>query len=118
MNMADVAVGVGRVALEAMAMEKPVIIAGEAGFMGILNMQNFGEAKRHNFSGRDSVMKTDATNMAKSIIELLNDQELRKQLGLFGRQVVAKHFSIEVMTDEVLKVYHQVIEGDNNGFDR
>ncbi len=118
MNMADVAVGVGRVALEAMAMEKPVIIAGEAGFMGILNPDNFEMAKKHNFSGRGSSMRTDADNIAKSIKELLSDIELRKKLGTFGRQEVAKYFSIETMTDEVLNVYHQVIEEGKNELNR
>ncbi|WP_296970321.1 glycosyltransferase family 4 protein [Tepidanaerobacter sp. EBM-38] len=118
MNMADVAVGVGRVALEAMAMEKPVIIAGEAGFMGILSPDNFEIAKKHNFSGRGSNMRTDADNIAKSIKELLGDIELRKKLGAFGRQKVAKYFSIETMTDEVLNVYHQVIEEGKNELNR
>ncbi|MDD4570856.1 MAG: glycosyltransferase family 4 protein [Tepidanaerobacteraceae bacterium] len=113
MNMADVAVGVGRVALEAMAMEKPVIIAGEAGFMGILSSENFHVAKKHNFSGRGSEMKSDAANLANAIKELLKDLDHRKELGTFGRQEVRKYFSIETMTDEVLKVYHQVIEEVN-----
>jgi len=114
MNMADVAVGVGRVALEAMAMEKPVIIAGEAGFMGILGPENFKVAMKHNFSGRGANMKTDALSIAEAIKTLLSDAELRKKLGAFGRQEVAKHFSIETMTDEVLRVYHQVIEEVKN----
>jgi len=114
MNMADVAVGVGRVALEAMAMEKPVIIAGEAGFMGILGPENFKMAMKHNFSGRGANMKTDALNIADSIKTLLSDAQLRKKLGTFGRQEVARYFSIETMTDEVLEVYHQVIKEDKN----
>ncbi|NLZ54614.1 MAG: glycosyltransferase family 4 protein [Thermoanaerobacteraceae bacterium] len=118
MNMADVAVGVGRVALEAMAMEKPVIIAGEAGFMGILGPENFTMAMKHNFSGRGADKKTDASNIAEAIKTLLSDAELRKKLGTFGRQEVAKYFSIETMADEVLKVYHQVIEEDNNELNR
>jgi len=114
MNMADVAVGVGRVALEAMAMEKPVIIAGEAGFMGILRPENFETAMKHNFSGRGANMKTNASNIAEAINNLLADAQLRQKLGNFGRQAVVRHFSIETMTDEVLKVYHQVIEEVNN----
>jgi glycosyltransferase involved in cell wall biosynthesis len=110
MNTADVAVGVGRVALEAMAMEKPVIIAGEAGFMGVLTSENFEKARSHNFSGRGSPMKTDAENMAKAVKELLRDGQLRKELGVFGRKMVRDNFSIEIMTEDILKVYHQVIE--------
>jgi glycosyltransferase involved in cell wall biosynthesis len=113
MKMADVAVGVGRVALEAMAMEKPVIIAGEAGFMGVLTPENFERARRHNFSGRGSDRRTDAKNMAEAVKHLLRNQDLRRELGAFGRGAVSQNFSIEIMTDEILKVYHQVIEEEN-----
>ncbi|MGI6424549.1 MAG: glycosyltransferase family 4 protein [Tepidanaerobacteraceae bacterium] len=112
MNIADVSVGVGRVALEAMSMEKPVIIAGEAGFMGILSPENFEVAKMHNFSGRGSEMKSNAANLADAIKELLTDSKRRKILGAFGREEVRRYFSIEKMTDEILKVYDQVIEED------
>lgn len=110
MNLAHVAVGVGRVALEAMAMEKPVIIAGEAGFTGILTPENFEQARKHNFSGRGSSQKTEAPVLAKAIKQLLADPAKNRELGEFGRQAVSKYFSIEAMTDQILNVYHQVIE--------
>jgi len=110
MNLAHVAVGVGRVALEAMAMEKPVIIAGEAGFTGILTPENFEQARKHNFSGRGSNQKTEAHVLAKAIKQLLADPAKNRELGEFGRQAVSKYFSIEAMTDQILNVYHQVIE--------
>ncbi|HHW03884.1 MAG TPA: glycosyltransferase family 4 protein [Thermoanaerobacterales bacterium] len=110
MNTAHVAVGVGRVALEAMAMEKPVIVAGEAGFMGVLAPENFEQARKHNFSGRGSDEKTEAPALARAIKQLLEDPGRGHELGIFGRQVVKKYFSIEVMTDQILKVYQQVIE--------
>lgn len=110
MNMAHVAVGVGRVALEAMAMEKPVIIAGEAGFMGILTPENFEQARKHNFSGRGSDKKTESPVLADAIKRLLANPGWSRELGTFGRQAVNKYFSIEAMTDQILKVYHQVIE--------
>lgn len=113
MNMADVAVGVGRVALEGMAMEKPVIIAGEAGFMGVLTPENFDKARLHNFSGRGASKKTDAKNIAQAIIEILKDPAQRKELGTFGREEVRRYFSIETMTEEVFNVYQQVMEEEN-----
>ncbi|MDI3480560.1 MAG: hypothetical protein PWQ97_215 [Tepidanaerobacteraceae bacterium] len=118
MNLADVAVGVGRVALEAMAMEKPVIIAGEAGFSGILTPENFEGAMKHNFSGRGSERKTEASLLAKSIKQLLSNDEECRRLGKFGRQAVRKYFSIEVMTDKIMEVYHQVLEEENHGINR
>lgn len=59
-------------------------------------------------------MKTDASNIADAIKTLLADGKIRRELGSFGRQAVVRHFSIETMTDEVLKVYHQVIEEVND----
>lgn len=114
MNMADVAVGVGRVALEAMALEKPVIIAGEAGFMGVLTPRNFKEAHKHNFSGRGSDRQTSASTIAKSIRELLRNREYREELGVFGRQAVEKYFSIESMTENIIKVYKEVLSRRKN----
>lgn len=113
MNIADVSVGVGRVALESMAMKKPVIIAGEAGFMGVLTPDNFKEAKKHNFSGRGSNRKSNSSNIAKAIKTLLDRPEARIKLGEFGRKQVENEFSIEVMTDKVLEVYHKVLEEEN-----
>ena len=113
MNLADVAVGVGRVALEAMAMKKPVIIAGEAGFMGILTPEKFSLAKQHNFSGRGTHTMTEAHGLAEAIIDLFKNPEKRRELGEFGRESVHKYFSIETMTEQVLKVYHRVIEEEN-----
>lgn len=110
MNLANVAVGVGRVALEAMAMEKPVIIAGEAGFAGILTPENFEQAREHNFSGRGSDRKTEAPALAEAIKRLLADAEECRKLGEFGRQAVSRYFSIEAMTDKIMEVYLQVLE--------
>ncbi|MCR4431783.1 MAG: glycosyltransferase [Tepidanaerobacteraceae bacterium] len=110
MNLADVAVGVGRVALEAMATEKPVIIAGEAGFTGILTPENFEPAMEHNFSGRGSDKKTEASVLAKAIKRLLANPEECRKLGEFGRRAVSSYFSIEAMTDRIIEVYHKVLE--------
>lgn len=113
MGLADVAVGVGRVALEAMAMKKPVIIASEAGFMGALTPQNFEDAKRHNFSGRGTGQITNSKNLAEAIKDILASPELRKELGEFGRKKVQEQFSIDAMTKKVLEVYTKVLEEVN-----
>jgi glycosyltransferase involved in cell wall biosynthesis len=113
MGLADVAVGVGRVALEAMAMKKPVIIAGEAGFMGILTPENFEDAKKHNFSGRGTGQITNSMNLAAAIKRLLASPDLRKELGEFGRKQVEDQFSIDSMTKKVVEVYTKVLEEVN-----
>ncbi|MCG0275304.1 MAG: glycosyltransferase family 4 protein [Thermosediminibacteraceae bacterium] len=115
MGLADVAVGVGRVALEAMAMKKPVIIAGEAGFMGILTPENFNDAKKHNFSGRGAMDKTDSSKLAAAIKQLLASPDWRKELGEFGRKKIEEYFSIKSMTKNVMEVYTKVLEESKKG---
>ncbi|TYP57820.1 glycosyltransferase family 4 protein [Thermosediminibacter litoriperuensis] len=110
MGLADVAVGVGRVALEAMALKKPVIIAGEAGFMGVLTPENFNSGMKHNFSGRGSAEKTGSVNLAASIKRLLASPDWRRELGEFGRRAVEEYFSIKSMTRRVMDVYRKVLE--------
>ena len=51
-SLCDVFVGVSRTALEAMACGKPVILAGDAGYMGIFSRDKLAEAKEDNFCCR------------------------------------------------------------------
>ena len=48
----DLFVGVSRTALEAMSCEKPVILAGNAGYMGLFCHEKLEEAKSDNFCCR------------------------------------------------------------------
>ncbi|MDI3534638.1 MAG: hypothetical protein PWQ82_1003 [Thermosediminibacterales bacterium] len=107
LNLSDIAVGVGRVALEAMAMGKPVVAAGEAGFMGIIDEHNFEKGKKHNFSGRGFARETTENLLAENIKTLLQNEKLCEKLGEFGRNMVKENFSIETMTDKIIQVYRK-----------
>lgn len=89
----------GMVLLEAWAKGKPVI-GGSAG------------ATREMISeGRDgyTVNFGDVDNLAKKIINLLQNPTQQKQLGLAGRQK-AKTFTKQRMVGRTLKVYRQVVQ--------
>lgn len=111
---ATVVIGVGRVILEGMASAKPVVIAGEAGFMGLLTPERLAEARRHNFSGRKSNQATVAQAIVSAVDKVLGNAELARELGDFGRQVVLEEFSLAQMSREVEKVYLKALRRSDN----
>lgn len=113
MNMADVVVAVGRAALEAMAVEKPVILAGGEGYMGLLCPGNYDLAKSTNFTGRKIDYLYTEEQFISEIAKLFNtlSEEEREALGKFGRKKVEEQFSIIKMTEETVKVYEKLLRG-------
>ena len=114
-GLVDIVIGVGRVALEAMACKKPVIVAGTSigpyggNYGGIVRESNVIELSAHNFSGRNSFEKTTATRMARDCIRLLEDQECMFALGIFGRKYVEQEHDINKTIQKLEGVYQEVI---------
>jgi len=77
--------GLGRVLLEAQAMERPVVAYSVGGVPEAL----------HNGIGGYLVTKGEVQGLAEKLKELLQDHETRKELGQRGRKFVLSHFSIE-----------------------
>lgn len=111
MSLADVAICVARTAIEAMACEKPVILAGGEGYMGLLTKENLEVAISNNFTGRtvDNNMSKDSLKkeIIKALYDLQNEDIL--ELGKLGRNTVMKNFSIKAMTKETLVIYDRLL---------
>ncbi len=117
MNTSEVVIAVGRSALEAMACGKPAVIAGHrtgplgGSFGGIISSDNVSELEKYNFSGRNSSEVTSAEKIAGAVIKLLKDEKYRQETGTFGRKTVAEKFDIQKVTEQIEKVYLEVLEG-------
>ena len=115
-NSAEVVIGIGRCALEAMACGKPVVIAGQrksaigGSFAGIVSQDNISEIKKYNFSGRNSSEETSAEKIAKAVLNLVEDEEHRRELGAWGRRIVENEFDIEKIGEQIENVYLKVLE--------
>lgn len=103
-------VGVSRAALEAMAAEKPTIVAGNEGYIGLMDSDKLDVALATNFCCRGCEMPT-ADTLAQDIGEFFGRwQEDRDALGKFGRELVLEHYSIKRMTDDTENVYKSVLQ--------
>lgn len=76
--------GIGRITLESLSMECPVITT---------DVSIFNKVVIDNFTGF-IVREGDIDTMSKRVIELLRDEELRKKMGKNGRNLVVKKYSL------------------------
>lgn len=102
---ADVCVGVSRAVLEAMAMEKFCIAAGDPGYIGIINEDSFDDAVDCNFTCRGH-KSVDGAELADDIVRLfnLNDEEAA-ELKEFVGDVIRFNYSVKIMTDGNERMY-------------
>lgn len=102
-------VGVSRAALEAMASEKPTIIAGNEGYVGLFSEDKLPVCLETNFCLRGCEMSTTDL-LAQDIGGFFGLwEEDQEKLGKYGREVVLEKYSVKRMADDAEKVYKEVM---------
>lgn len=104
----DIAVGTGRFALEAMAAGKPVVaIANGSDFPGVITPDNWHTVRKTSWTRGDKIIAEGT--VAGEIESLLADKELLHSTGEFGQKLVRCHFSSEIMTERLCRLYSDLI---------
>jgi glycosyltransferase involved in cell wall biosynthesis len=102
-NIMDVCVlstfteGLSNAVLEYMALQKPVVSSGEGGLSEIIENNKSGYL----------LPIGEYELMAEKILELLNNKELRIEMGKYGRKIVEGKFPIDKMINEYIQVYEK-----------
>jgi glycosyltransferase involved in cell wall biosynthesis len=88
------------VVLEAMVCSKPVVASNVGGIRLLI---------KHGKNGF-LVKPKDVRGLEAFINKLYEDPNLRKKMGMFGRKLVEKEFTVGKMVDETLKVYESLLQ--------
>lgn len=84
--------------LEALAMEKPIIIS---------DISPLNEIMKSEVGIK--ITPGDQVGLTKAILELLMDDRKRKQMGKSGRKMVLEHFNIKEIVKEYDELYREVL---------
>ncbi len=106
----DCFVGVSRAALEAMSCGLPVILAGAQGFFGIFDEseKSLNIAMRTNFCFRD-MEASSSDKLTRALIEIFGySNDKLRTVGMNGREIVGKYYSVSKMADDAEKMYASV----------
>jgi glycosyltransferase involved in cell wall biosynthesis len=105
-QMADIVVvpsiwpeALGRVNLEAMALEKPVIATNVGGIPEIITHEKDGIL----------VKPGDPKEIESALYRLINDSDLRLRIGLEGRKTIKTRYNEAIICDQTLSIYKKVI---------
>lgn len=103
----DVFVGVSRAALEAMAAEKPVIVAGNEGYIGLFAEDKLELAQENNFCCRGCELSSEEL-LYRDVVHAFNDltDEERQKMGAYGRQVIFEYYSVTKMAGDCVRAYN------------
>lgn len=106
-SVGDVFVGVSRAALEAMAAEKPVIVAGNEGYIGLFGADKLELAQENNFCCRGCEESSEAL-LYRDIVHAFCDltDEERQAMGAYGREVIFQYYSVTKMAGDCVQAYH------------
>ena len=92
--------GLPNVILEAMACGLPIISTKVGGIPDVLENEKNGLF----------IPTGDPEAIESAIIRLINDADTRKEMGVYSREMVEKHFSWDVVSNRYLELYQSLLE--------
>lgn len=98
-------IGVSRAALEAMAAARPVIIAGNEGYIGLFDESRLDVGIKTNFCCRGCEESTGELLLSDIRKFLAMTEDEQKALGDYGRELIKREYSVERMAEDTIKVY-------------
>lgn len=108
--MADLFIGVSRSALEAMACAKPVIVAGNEGYLGIFDASKLAVGIDTNFCCRGLTASTKELLLQDVLTVMGADDAQRAEWGAYCRSVICERYSVAKMAQDNAKMYCDALD--------
>lgn len=109
LSLADIVVGTGRVALEAMACGKPVLAVGNHGYFGLVTPAAYAQAWDQYFGDHASKCKPSEEVIANALRQAFTHKATLRKIGFQGRQWTLEHFDIHKIVIQLAELYQKVI---------
>lgn len=108
--MADVVIGISRVALEAMSSGNVVILGGFGGYIGVFGEDKLNLCLDTNFTGRGCKEMT-AEMLCDDIVRVyeMSDEEKNHLIG-YGKEIVTERYSISAMAKSNIEAYDALLK--------
>lgn len=103
----DMFIGVSRAALEAMSAQKPVIIAGNEGYIGVFGADKIDVSIKTNFCCRGCEMPDD-DKLYNDVCSILDNKNIDK-IGEYNRKFILDNYSVARMTDDYENAYKKLL---------
>ncbi len=113
LRAADVVVGSGRVAIEALALGKPLVAFGESQFIGAVSAGNVEEALKTNFGDTGIYQQVNVGSVIAEIDTLLQQPPEQSELRLLQTFIKGK-CDINTVESQIRAVYEQAIAGKSS----
>jgi glycosyltransferase involved in cell wall biosynthesis len=91
--------GLGIALLEALAMSKACVASRIGGIEDIIT------------DGENGMLTDvgDSDSIAQAVLKLMSDDGLREAIGRSGRRTVEERFTLDRMSDDIIKIYKKVL---------
>lgn len=106
---ATLVIGAGRVALEAMSLQKPVVAVGERRYIGPLAPPQVEAAKATNFGDCWGEEAFDWDRMGRDILRLLGDKGARDLAAQTGYELVRTEYAMDGIFPRMEELYRRTL---------
>ncbi|MBC8536988.1 polysaccharide pyruvyl transferase CsaB [Feifania hominis] len=107
--LCDIFVGVSRAALEAMSCAKPVVLAGNQGYLGLYTEDKLPDCVATNFTCRDIPYPSERALLEELDALLARPVQELERLGAVGRERVLASYSVSRMADDAIYTYRDIL---------
>lgn len=107
---ADIVIGSARVALETMSCGRPLIAAGNAGYVGLVAEDNLQQAWEVYFGDHSGLGPPNSARVAEDLSRLISNPKALAKPWRVNRRWVHENFNIQSVTTRIEEVYRHVLK--------